>query len=829
MNKRFSELTVSATDFANDDVIAIDGETNGTRKMSGSALKSAMKANTLATADSNAYIVSNGDVVRIKDLATSITDFRTGDVIPVDGPEGTAKMSKDDLLKVSNAPDEEDLTTEHGKLKFKNRVATLSSKGYCILRKDKSFVSQVHEVDTIYEIRYGFDLGGDIVHLPEGCALKFVGGEIINGTIDGDNTQIISDGGKCFVNVSFSGTFNLRVVESDWFGLVSDFDDATGNGTDNTSALSSAVQLADKSRTSLHISAGSYGLDSPITMNDMKNVSIYGDGDKTILNQLSSDNRIFNTGSTTFPDFFELKSIKLVGRHRYNATLGNDANRLIGMYAKKARFVDVTLHHSRQMSLTCNADYIDVVRCEVMYSARDSINLTASRNAYVDGCRIIHCTDDSIAIHANNYMGTPINMSIRVVNNLIVDSNGIVCLGAQNCAVSNNILKRVKGYGIRVGGIAGKINPIEGTDNPCNIVVSDNVIEDVFNIGTWTTGTNLCVGIWVDAPKPSGSSDLGANLGQFDYTNHIFVKPWENGGYYKNGGYYTGTHAITIKNNLILKTLLATTSDNYESLLMGKTFSANGGMVDLTFAYNNIWNGAGIRVQRGAYIDACIESNLIEGFFCAMEYVDIPNDTSAFQVIKKNIFRNCFMGVNTDASTAKTNGILLFDGNFFDLDPYLLSGDRNTDGSWMNKTFNAGVCYLSSRFAMNVIFNHNFFRNIKSVGIGSYTVEKQGNTFFLEFKDTTKWSGPHKGCGSIIGRDSQIVFECSDPTSANYLSKLGVRGSFKAEKQPTSDYYMAGDVVINTGSDNTILCWKRKTNGNTHTSADWLTVTIPSA
>ena len=36
---------------------------------------------------------------RIKDWATSITTFRTGDVIPVDGPSGTAKMSKDDLLK----------------------------------------------------------------------------------------------------------------------------------------------------------------------------------------------------------------------------------------------------------------------------------------------------------------------------------------------------------------------------------------------------------------------------------------------------------------------------------------------------------------------------------------------------------------------------------------------------------------------------------------------------------------------------------------------------------------------------------------------------------
>ena len=38
---------------------------------------------------------------RIKNWATSITAFRTGDVIPVDGPSGTAKMAKDDLLRVT--------------------------------------------------------------------------------------------------------------------------------------------------------------------------------------------------------------------------------------------------------------------------------------------------------------------------------------------------------------------------------------------------------------------------------------------------------------------------------------------------------------------------------------------------------------------------------------------------------------------------------------------------------------------------------------------------------------------------------------------------------
>ena len=38
---------------------------------------------------------------KIKSLPTTITAFRTGDVIPVDGPSGTAKMPKDDLLQVT--------------------------------------------------------------------------------------------------------------------------------------------------------------------------------------------------------------------------------------------------------------------------------------------------------------------------------------------------------------------------------------------------------------------------------------------------------------------------------------------------------------------------------------------------------------------------------------------------------------------------------------------------------------------------------------------------------------------------------------------------------
>ena len=52
----------------------------------------------LAGSDTNLNLTELA-FTRPKDLATTITAFRTGDVIPVDGPSGTAKMAKDDLLR----------------------------------------------------------------------------------------------------------------------------------------------------------------------------------------------------------------------------------------------------------------------------------------------------------------------------------------------------------------------------------------------------------------------------------------------------------------------------------------------------------------------------------------------------------------------------------------------------------------------------------------------------------------------------------------------------------------------------------------------------------
>ena len=107
---------------------------------------------------------------------------------------------------VNNLPDDEDLTTTGGDmpvLKLADRAynpSNFSGKGYRILRRNivdgKNVLTQemVSQPDTVYEIRYDFDLNGAQITIPENCILKFDGGSLNNGKVFSDNktTRIIN-------------------------------------------------------------------------------------------------------------------------------------------------------------------------------------------------------------------------------------------------------------------------------------------------------------------------------------------------------------------------------------------------------------------------------------------------------------------------------------------------------------------------------------------------------------------------------------------------------------------------------------------------------------
>lgn len=123
---------------------------------------------------------------------------------------------------VTNAPDEEDITTDgNDLLKFADRT-TLNGMGYKILRRNKTFSEQVTDVDTIYEIRYDFNLGGASVIIPNNCILKFVGGKLSNGGLSGGGYAVEGGDYQIFDNIQLWQNLRNISVKAIWFGISPD-------------------------------------------------------------------------------------------------------------------------------------------------------------------------------------------------------------------------------------------------------------------------------------------------------------------------------------------------------------------------------------------------------------------------------------------------------------------------------------------------------------------------------------------------------------------------------------------------------------------------------
>lgn len=120
-------------------------------------------------------------------------------------------------VNVTNFPDDEDIVSVDNMLKFKDRgydVSNFQSKGYVILRKNLRLVNgvikniltdaMISNPNTIYEIRYDYNLDGRKIILNKGISLYLIGGDIKNGEIVCDNTYIY---GNSRLSCNLSGTF----------------------------------------------------------------------------------------------------------------------------------------------------------------------------------------------------------------------------------------------------------------------------------------------------------------------------------------------------------------------------------------------------------------------------------------------------------------------------------------------------------------------------------------------------------------------------------------------------------------------------------------------
>ena len=126
-------------------------------------------------------------------------------------------------------------------MRFSQNRPSAVGMGYVVLDKDKSFVEQVTQENFIYEIRYDFDLGGNTIPftIPENCVLKFNGGSLNNGTMEGNNTSIGYTSGIIFYGMTLLGTWDVPVVSMSFFDFSEDDDEDNKRNFRNMMVLTS--------------------------------------------------------------------------------------------------------------------------------------------------------------------------------------------------------------------------------------------------------------------------------------------------------------------------------------------------------------------------------------------------------------------------------------------------------------------------------------------------------------------------------------------------------------------------------------------------------------
>lgn len=261
-----------------------------------------------ATQVKNESQVGGNTAQRVGGLFEGIVDALPSDEA-IDGKISEAVNDIQPIViegNVDNAPDQEDLTSVNqggtDVLKFKDKTyspALFSGLGRVYLRKNVVTpenlgyavnlltAEMVAQPNTIYRIQYNYDLNGATITLPTGCVLEFDGGSIKNGTLVGNNANVVAEATKIFDDVHFVGTWQIHDILPEWFGAIGyglEVLNTTGTSwiyaqdvEDSTEAIRSAVAMMFETRcTSIYLGK-LYVISDEIQINTYENFgSKYG-------------------------------------------------------------------------------------------------------------------------------------------------------------------------------------------------------------------------------------------------------------------------------------------------------------------------------------------------------------------------------------------------------------------------------------------------------------------------------------------------------------------------------------------------------------------------
>lgn len=346
--------------------------------------------------------------------------------------------SKGDIT-INNFPDNEDLelytiyqdsNNKIDAIRFKDRDNS-NGMAYKYLRKTKNMIlsqSDFNQANTIYEIRYDFDLNGNTINIPDSCELKFVGGSLKNGILDG-NFTISSNKYNILIDIIAKGILNEE-IPIEWFGgkAYSYWEDVQ-NGVDSNSALENAIQ-SNGSRI-ITFNEGYYKITK--TINLPPYITIKGN---------AVNSKYYNIRRTSTPN------VPLSSKIYFNSedeVLFNINNNYISIE-------DISLHGTRSsdaIHLIDNGYSIKLKNVQIyvwrygIYRIWDHILRTGFSGSIIDNCSFTELTGGIFIDYDESNAGSELYF---ITSNDIRNTTFTVCKAfgvyyKSNYSISNNIFK----------------------------------------------------------------------------------------------------------------------------------------------------------------------------------------------------------------------------------------------------------------------------------------------------------------------------------------------------------------------------------------------------